>query len=145
VTVNVSADHFVEDTFIDDVGNSLSASGFDPGHLTIVLAETALASDRLDTMARLNDLRQLGVRVALGEFDSGSNFLTFLQRYPIDVLKVDRSLLAGMAGPDGTDAMEETLIQLGRVFSMEIVIEGDRTVDAAGTWADSQVPVTTGP
>ncbi len=85
-------------------------------------------------MARLVALRGLGVRIALGECDTGFSFFTFLQRYPIDVIKVGRSLMAGTDEPADAGAMAETLTQLGRVFSMDIFIEGDH---ADGEWSPS--------
>jgi diguanylate cyclase (GGDEF)-like protein len=134
MSVNVSAEHFSQATFVDDVDDALADSGFDPGHLIIALAETVLVSGGRTTMARLVALRELGVRIALGECDTGLSFFTFLQRYPIDILKVDRCLMAGTADPGDADEMAETLTKLGRVFSMDIFIEGDH---AEGGWATS--------
>jgi EAL domain-containing protein (putative c-di-GMP-specific phosphodiesterase class I) len=85
-------------------------------------------------MARLVALRGLGVRIAPGQCDTGFSFFTFLQRYPIDVIKVGRSLMAGTDEPADAGATAETLTQLGRVFSMDIFIEGDH---ADGEWSPS--------
>ncbi|HEX3981483.1 MAG TPA: EAL domain-containing protein, partial [Acidimicrobiales bacterium] len=146
VSVGVSADHVRQDSFVDDVGDALSASGFDPGHLTIAFAENLLTQDTPATVAQLDDLREMGVRIALGELETGVSFLTVLQRYPIDILTVDRSLVAGTTGPGAPGAMEETLTQLGRVFSLDVVVEGDHPGHAVsgGTSADGPVAVPSG-
>ncbi len=123
VSVDISAAHFDRDGFVDDVEAALSSTGFDPGHLTLALAETALAPDASTTIARLQRVKALGVRIALGDFDSGYSSLTFLQRFPIDVLTVDRSLLAETVDPGEIETLAGTLGQLGRVFGVDIVIE----------------------
>jgi len=124
MSVDISAAQFDREGIVDDVETALSSTGFDAGHLTLALAETSLASDVPTTIARLQRLKEVGVRIALGEFDSGYSSLTFLQRFPIDALTVDRSLLAETVDPGEIETLAGTLGQLGRVFGVDIVIEG---------------------
>jgi diguanylate cyclase (GGDEF)-like protein len=124
VSVDITASQFQRVGFVDDVEQALAASGFDPAHLVLALSETALASDGAATIERLHRLKALGVRIALDEFDSGYSSLTFLQRYPIDILTIDRSLVIETVDPGETESLAETLGQLARVFGVEIIIEG---------------------
>ena len=129
VSVDVSAAQFDRADFIEDVAEALAETGFDPAHLTLALAETTLALDVPTTIDRLHRVKALGVRVALGEFDSGYSSLTFLQRFPIDILTVDRSLLAETIDPGEAESLTDTLGQLGRVFGVDIIIEGPEGED----------------
>ncbi len=124
VSVDISEAQFDRAGFVDDVAEALATSGFDPARLVLALSETALANDGADTIERLHRVKALGVRIALDEFDSGYSSLTFLQRYPIDILTIDRSLVIETVDPGETESLAETLGQLARVFGVEIVIEG---------------------
>jgi predicted signal transduction protein with EAL and GGDEF domain len=123
VSVGISAAQFAADGFFDGVADVLEASGFDPAYLVIALAESSLGADTPATIGRLLQLKALGVRIALSDFDSGYLSLTFLQRYPIDILKIDRDVVADSADRGETEPLVETLAQLSRVFGVDIMIE----------------------
>jgi diguanylate cyclase (GGDEF)-like protein len=122
VSVMASASQFERDGFVQDVRAALATTGLDPASLIVTFPETALAPDET-TIARLKCLKAEGVRIALGEFESGYSSLTYLQRYPIDILKVDRSLVSEAVDPDEVATITRTLTQLGRVFGVDIIIE----------------------
>jgi len=123
VSVDIYSAQFEQPGFVDDVDAALSESGFDPGHLVVTLAEASLASGAPNTIDRLRRVKALGVRVALAEFDSGYSSLTLVQRFPIDILKIDPSLVAQTADPEETDSLTGTLSNLGRVFGVDIIFE----------------------
>jgi diguanylate cyclase (GGDEF)-like protein len=129
VSVDVSATEFAEDDFVDDVRDVLALTGLDPSLVVMTFAETALTPaahfrDDAAVIARLLELKATGVRIALGEFDGGASFLTYLPRYPIDILKVEQPLVAGIVDPAGAASLADTLAQLGRVFGVDVVVEG---------------------
>lgn len=123
VSVDIYAAHFQQHGFVDDLEGALLESGFDPGHLVVALAEAALASGAPTTVERLRRVKALGVRVALSEFDSGYSSLTLVQRFPIDILKIDPSLVAQTADPEETTSLAGTLNHLGQVFGVDIIVE----------------------
>jgi diguanylate cyclase (GGDEF)-like protein len=135
VTVSVTAcrSHFTDDRFLDDVRQAVADSGIEPERLVITFPESVLGHDDEVTIGRLRSLKATGVRTALGQFDSGYSSLTYLHRYPFDILKIDRTLVVGaVPGGDDTDRLSRTLTQLGRVFDVDVVVEGsagDREVD----------------
>jgi diguanylate cyclase (GGDEF)-like protein len=139
VSVNVSAAHFEHDQFFDDVRSALSDSGFAPELMIVALAETDLIPGGSNTVARMQRLKELGVRIALGHFDTGYSSLAFLRNYPIDILKIDRSLAAGITDPVETAALIQTLTQVGEVFGVGIVVDGPEDDD--GPVAQSAEPV----
>ena len=139
VSVNVSSVLFERDQFLDDVRSALAESGFTPELMIVALAETDLIPGGTSTVARMHRIKDLGVRIALGHFDTGYSSLAFLRNYPIDILKIDRSLAAGITDPIETAALVQTLTQVGEVFGVGIVVDGPEDDD--GPVAPSAEPV----
>ncbi|HTW13098.1 MAG TPA: EAL domain-containing protein, partial [Solirubrobacteraceae bacterium] len=125
VAVNVSAVQLDTDRFVQDVADALAESGIDPAALTIEITETALMRDAEKTAERLHALKQLGVRLSIDDFGTGYSSLAYLQRFPVDELKIDRSFVAELlaGGPDG-DALIRTFVQLGKSLDIETIAEG---------------------
>ena len=124
ISVNVSARQLERDRIVDDVSGALAASGFDPGQLILELTETTLMNDVDATIARLGLLKALGVRLAVDDFGTGYSSLAYLRRFPIDVLKIDRSFVSGLADSNESAALVHTLVQLGKVLGLETIAEG---------------------
>jgi diguanylate cyclase (GGDEF)-like protein len=124
VAVNVSAVQLERDRIIDDVHGALTASGFDPGMLTLELTETALMDDVRATLVRLELLKAVGVRIAVDDFGTGYSSLAYLRQFPIDVLKIDHSFVSGIAISSESAAIVHTLVQLGKLLGLETIAEG---------------------
>jgi len=124
VSVNISTRQLERDRLVDDVRNALSASGFDPGLLILELTERTLTNDVDATIARLNRLKEIGVRLAIDDFGTGHSSLAHLRQFPIDVLKIDRTFVSGIADTKQAAALVHTLIQLGKVLGLETIAEG---------------------
>lgn len=124
MSVNVSAIQLEQDRILDDVHGALSTTGFDPGMLILELTESTLMNDVQATLARLNLLKTLGVRLAIDDFGTGYSSLSYLRQFPIDVLKIDKSFVSGMAETKESAAIVHTLVQLGKVLGLTTVAEG---------------------
>jgi diguanylate cyclase (GGDEF)-like protein len=129
VSVNISARQLERDRLVSDVGEAIALSGFDPSELILELTETALMHDSGSTLARLNLLKELGVRVAIDDFGTGYSSLAYLRQFPIDILKIDRSFVSGIADSRESAALVHTLVQLGKVLGIETIAEGVETND----------------
>ncbi|TQN44116.1 PAS domain S-box-containing protein/diguanylate cyclase (GGDEF)-like protein [Blastococcus colisei] len=127
VAVNVSARQLSDSRFPEAVGDILQATGADPAALCLELTETALLDATDATTATLQALRRLGVRLALDDFGTGFSSLTFLKRFPIDVVKVDRSFVRDIAVDPDDAAIVAAVINLGRSLNLETVAEGVET------------------
>jgi diguanylate cyclase (GGDEF)-like protein len=127
VNVNVSARQLERDRIVDDVHHALSVTGLDPARLVLELTETGLMSNVEASMARLQLLKTLGVRIAMDDFGTGYSSLAYLRQFPIDILKIDKTFVAGMADSRAAAALVHTLVQLGGVLSLETVAEGIET------------------
>jgi EAL domain-containing protein (putative c-di-GMP-specific phosphodiesterase class I) len=96
-------------------------SGLPPSSLVVEITESTLLSD--SALRVLHDLRELGVRVAVDDFGVGYSSLSYLQRFPIDVLKVDRSFVAG-AGSGSDGVIARAIVDIGSALGLQVVAEG---------------------
>ena len=88
------------------------------------ITETVLVQDTEAMVERLAELRALGVRVALDDFGTGWSSLRYLDRFGLDVLKIDRSFVAGLGGGAGDAALARVVLQLGEALGLAVVAEG---------------------
>ena len=124
VAVNVSAVQLETDRFVQDVADALAETGIEPASLTIEITETALMRDPERTAERLRAIKQLGVRLSIDDFGTGYSSLAYLQRFPVDELKIDRSFVSQLQSTAQRDALIRTFVQLGRSLAIETIAEG---------------------
>jgi diguanylate cyclase (GGDEF)-like protein len=129
VSVNVSARQLERDRIVDDVHSALKKSALSPAQLVLELTESALMNDVDATVARLQLLKAIGVIIALDDFGTGYSSLAYLRKFPIDVLKIDRSFVSGMDDTTEAMAIVRTVVQLGEALGLVIVAEGIETED----------------
>jgi diguanylate cyclase (GGDEF)-like protein len=124
VSVNVSARQLETDQFIEDVLSALKTSGFDSRSLTVEITETAIMRTVSTVVARLAVLKEAGVRIAIDDFGTGYSSLAYLQQFPVDTLKIDRSFISTMSDSPESSALIRTLVQLGKTLGLETLAEG---------------------
>jgi diguanylate cyclase (GGDEF)-like protein len=124
VAVNVAARQLDRDEFVEEVGEALRDSGLEPDALTIEITETTLMANTEDTARRLAAIKALGVRVAIDDFGTGYSSLAYLQRFPVDALKIDRSFISKIRNDAEGETLIRTLLQLGKSLSIETLAEG---------------------
>jgi EAL domain-containing protein (putative c-di-GMP-specific phosphodiesterase class I) len=105
------------------VSDALTAAGLEPEALTLEITESVMMTDTELAIARLNELHALGVRLAMDDFGTGYSSLSSLSMFPLDILKMDRSLLAAGAAPV-TSGIASAVLSLGETFNLEVVAEG---------------------
>jgi diguanylate cyclase (GGDEF)-like protein len=124
MAVNVSARQLDTDEFVTEVRDALAQSGLEPGALTIEITETTLMSNADETARRLVAIKDLGVRIAIDDFGTGYSSLAYLQRFPVDALKIDRSFISRVSQDPEGETLIRTLVQLGKSLSIETLAEG---------------------
>jgi diguanylate cyclase (GGDEF)-like protein len=124
MAVNVSAVQLDDESLVDDVRRALATSGLSPHQLTLEITETALMRDALAIKVRLHELKILGVSLAIDDFGTGYSSLAYLQQFPVDAIKIDRSFISGIAESRESHALIRTLIQLGKTLQLETLAEG---------------------
>ncbi|HUF99651.1 MAG TPA: bifunctional diguanylate cyclase/phosphodiesterase [Ilumatobacter sp.] len=127
ISVNVSGRQLDGDDIVDDVRRSLADSGLDPAALIIEITETALMRNTNDTARRLHAIKALGVRIAVDDFGTGYSSLAYLQQFPVDCLKIDRTFTSAITTSAEARALIGTLVQLGKDLGLKTLAEGVET------------------
>ncbi|MFA9446789.1 putative bifunctional diguanylate cyclase/phosphodiesterase, partial [Egicoccus sp. AB-alg6-2] len=124
VSVNVSMHQITDCDLVTDVREALEQAGLPAAALTLELTESALVRDTESTIATLTELKSLGVRIAIDDFGTGYSSLAYLHRFPVDVLKIDRSFVTSVASGRQSPALASAIVDLGRSLNLLTVAEG---------------------
>ncbi|MGI4896861.1 MAG: EAL domain-containing protein, partial [Janthinobacterium lividum] len=127
VSVNLSARQLTDPGLVEAVTAALSEHGLDPGLLVLEVTETALVRDPDTAAAVLAALKALGVGISVDDFGTGYASLTYLQRFPVDELKIDRSFVMGLGVNSGDAAIVQTCVHLAHAVGIRAVAEGVET------------------
>ncbi len=129
VAVNVSPRQFADPRFPGQVAEALQRSGLEPSRLCLELTETAFVGDDAVAVSTLVGLKSLGVRLAIDDFGTGHASLDYVRRFAVaDMLKIDRSFVAGLEDPSGHDrAIVAAVVALGTALGFSVVAEGVET------------------
>ena len=127
VSVNLSPRQLTDARIVTDVAEALLASGMPASHVVLEITEGAMMHDTDTTIARLEQLKELGVRLAVDDFGTGYSSLSYLQRFPIDILKIDRSFVAGIDGDAEESALARAIVRLAQTLQLTAVAEGVET------------------
>ena len=127
VSVNLSARQFLEPGLLEDVARVLGETGLDPGALTLEITESVLTEDTPVVLATVQYLKLLGVKLAIDDFGTGYSSLSYLKRFPVDYLKIDRSIVYGIEGDPRDEAIASVAITLARALGERVVAEGIET------------------
>mgnify|MGYP001137632604 CR=1 FL=1 len=126
VGTNVSARQLSQDGFVDSVGALIDRLGPEVGpHMEIT--ESVLMADPVESAAKLRALRELGVRLSLDDFGTGYSSLAYLQRFPVHILKIDRSFIAAIDQDTRQRALVEAMVRLGHALDLLVLGEGVET------------------
>jgi diguanylate cyclase (GGDEF)-like protein/PAS domain S-box-containing protein len=128
VGVNLSARQLLSADLVADVVQALAAAGIGGSAFAVELTETALALNEPVVAGRLQALRDLGLRIALDDFGTGYSSLAYLRRFPIDVLKVDKSFVSYGGECTGNDGVTKAIVSIGASLGMRTVAEGVETM-----------------
>src|SRR5206468_6591431 len=109
---------------LDEVREALAASGIPPGSLILEITETVMMHDAEMAILRLNQLRDLGVRLAIDDFGTGYSSLNYLRSFPVDILKVDRSFVQEISRSTEQSVLTASIIELAGSLSLRPVAEG---------------------
>jgi diguanylate cyclase (GGDEF)-like protein/PAS domain S-box-containing protein len=127
LAVNLSARELTHPDVVATVLNAVRRAGLDPHRLTIEVTESTAMADRDSGFRALRELCEAGVRIAIDDFGTGYSSLDHLREMPADILKIDRSFVAGMAANSPDSALVAAAIAMGRALDMVVVAEGIET------------------
>ena len=127
VAINVSAVQLRTGDFVDRLNALAAEVGIDPRRFELEITERVLLGDDPATVAGLNRLRALGFRIVLDDFGTGYSSLGYLQRYPIDKVKIDRTFVARVGIEPQAEAVVVAIVRLAKALGMEVLAEGVET------------------
>jgi len=128
VCVNISPLQFNQGNLVQSVADFLGHSGLDPARLELELTESAIMTDAETNISKLQELKALGVELAVDDFGTGYSSLSYLKRFPINTLKIDQSFVADLGSPDGA-AIIDAILALARTLKLRSIAEGIETED----------------
>ncbi|HEY5026460.1 MAG TPA: bifunctional diguanylate cyclase/phosphodiesterase [Acidimicrobiales bacterium] len=124
MSVNLSARQLESENLVNDVGDALRESGFEPHALVLEITETTIMRDTALMVDRLIALKGLGVRIAIDDFGTGYSSLAYLRQFPVDILKIDRSFISSLSTTRDSSMLIHTLVQFGKTLGLETIAEG---------------------
>ena len=123
MSINVSPRQLSQPELVEEVRQALAQVAFPPRCLKIEITESLFVRDDA-AVARLRELRDMGVQVCIDDFGTGYSSLSYLQRLPVDSLKIDRSFVQKLQSDERTVEMVKTIIQLAAELELEVIAEG---------------------
>jgi diguanylate cyclase (GGDEF)-like protein len=133
VSVNVSSRQLENPGFIGDLTEALENSGLDPQRLLLEITESVIMRDSGLNLDRLNEMKRLGIRLAIDDFGTGFSSLSYLQRFPVDVIKIDKAFVKSVAISSSDAALARTIIMLSETLRLKTVAEGIEYRDQQAT------------
>ena len=131
IAVNLTARQFLDEQLLSDVTSILTETGMDAHLLEIEINESLLIHDVEKSMRILTRLKALGIRIAVDDFGSGYTSLALLQRFPLDTIKIDRSLMRNIVGTTEDTGLADAIIAMGKSLSLTVVAQGVETKEQA--------------
>jgi PAS domain S-box-containing protein len=127
VTVNVSPRQFAHPQLLTDIKETLAETGIDPRRLHLELTETAAMADPLRTNQILSSLKDLGIGICLDDFGTGHSSLSRLRRFPVDIVKIDRSFVSHMETDAEARQIARLIIEFAHTVNLQVIAEGIET------------------
>jgi diguanylate cyclase (GGDEF)-like protein len=131
VAINMTARQFLDEQLLADVASILTETGMRSNLLEIELNESLLMHSVENTMRILTGLKGLGVKIAVDDFGTGYSSLAMLQRFPLDTIKIDRSLMRDFFGTPDDTGLADAIIAMGKSLSLTVVAQGVETREQA--------------
>jgi len=124
VAVNVSPIEFARPGFVNSVAQTLAETGLDPRRLELELTESVVIRDLDQSLERIGQLHDLGIRISIDDFGTGFSSLSYLNRMPIDALKIDRSFVEDLDSSEQYVSVVRSIIEMAHAIGLRVVTEG---------------------
>ena len=131
VTVNLSGRQLHEASLVDDVRQALAESRLPPESLVLEVTESVMMQHADTTLARLHELRSLGLHLAVDDFGTGYSSLSYLQSFPIDTLKIDKTFVNAVGGGPDDPVLARAIVALGGALKLKTIAEGIERAEQA--------------
>lgn len=144
VSINLSAKHFEKDNLVHDIKILLDKYPISPRRIVFEITESSLIKDTDHAISILNSLKRLGVRIALDDFGSGYSSLNYLKKLPIDIIKLDKSIIDEIVDSSAGNIIFNSIIELANKLNLVTVAEGVETQEQLQLIRDSNCKIVQG-
>lgn len=127
VSVNISSRQLTQECLADDVSEALRESGLDPCYLELELTESGLMENPELTIATLDKIKKMGVKIAVDDFGTGYSSLSYLKRFPIDTVKIDQSFVQEITTNSDDAAIAGAVVAMSHSLKLKVIAEGVET------------------
>ncbi len=129
VAINISAIHFAQVDFVDQIKTIIDKYAIDPKHIELELTESMALFNIEETIQKIEELKKIGISFALDDFGTGYSSLAYLKRLPIDYLKIDQSFIKNMMVDNEDKLITDTIVSVAQSFKLKVIAEGVEEVD----------------
>ena len=129
VAVNLSASQFRQNNIVDTIRDALDQAGLEGRFLEVELTESAVMNDPEESIAILEKLSKMGVLVSVDDFGTGYSSMSYLRRFPIDKLKIDRGFISEVMSRPEDASIVRAIISLAHSLKLKVVAEGVESID----------------
>lgn len=129
ICVNVSRVQLISTGFAQTVRRIIDKHGLEPGHLELEISERGVLSGDYGVISQLHELKDLGIRLSVDDFGTGDSAIAYLKDLPVDVLKIDKSYIAGLTVDHKDEAIASAMVALGQRLDLEVIAEGVETAE----------------
>jgi diguanylate cyclase (GGDEF)-like protein len=137
ISVNISSKQFLRPNLIEDIRKILNGCGLSPSQLKLEITETTLMENTEDNLLLIQRLKNLGIQIVIDDFGTGYSSMSYLHRFPIDTLKVDRSFVSNLGnGIGGHKNIVEAIVTLAHTLNITVVAEGVETATQYAVLSD---------
>jgi len=127
ISVNISANQFRQNDFVERVISVIERSGIDPERLELELTESMFLDNIEESIAKMHTLRKVGVIFALDDFGTGYSSLSYLKKLPLSQVKIDRSFVRDITEDKNDETIVQAIVKMAHTLSLEVVAEGVET------------------
>lgn len=129
MSVNVSVRHLMKNNFIDDIKRILRKNNVSPSIIEIEITESIMIDSAEKALQRIDELKQLGLKVAIDDFGTGYSSLSYLNSFPTDMLKIDKSFIDNMSLNESSKQYVAMIISIGHTLDLKVISEGVESDD----------------
>ena len=129
MSVNVSVRHLMKNNFIDDIRRILRKNNVSPSIIEIEITESIMIDSAEKALQRIDELKQLGLKVAIDDFGTGYSSLSYLNSFPTDMLKIDKSFIDNMSLNESSKQYVAMIISIGHTLDLKVISEGVESDD----------------
>ena len=133
LSTNISVKHLMKNSFIDEMREILRTSNVPAERLSIDITESIMIDSAEKAVKCINEVRKMGIRVVIDDFGTGYSSLGYLNNFPADMLKIDKSFIDVMNSSESSKKYVSMIISIGHILNLQVSAEGVETQDQLDT------------